>query len=240
MASIYANSCFTIIAADGFDANYGLPGISSPRHHDEITFEFGSDLSMVKRPQVGSFERKPFWHSRAWNFQERAVSPRTLVFTNNTVYWDCFSARWFENIKASPDLPDSLQPSYQHQGDAWTGKKTLLQGAWPSYILIIQPWPDLEQYFNLIDGFNGRNLTFETDALLAFTAIISAMSKSFPGGFHYGLPVFHVRYSASVDKSHAFEMPHWVSNLVLAGMDRTSFDVFALHWWTRAQNQIPS
>ncbi|QDS76565.1 hypothetical protein FKW77_006876 [Venturia effusa] len=193
MASIYANSCFTIIAADGSDANYGLPGITSPRRHNETTFRFDIDLSMVKRPEVESFKRKPFWHSRAWTFQERAVSPRTLIFTNNTVYWDCLSARWFENIKASPDLSAShqtLRHRQHHQGESRTENKPLLEGRWPSYSLKIQPWPDLEQYFHLVDGFNGRNLTFETDALLAFTAIISAMSKSFPGGFHYGLPVF--------------------------------------------------
>jgi hypothetical protein len=61
---------------------------------------------------------------------------------------------------------------------------------WPSYSLKVKPWPDLNQYFSLVHGYNARDLSFESDALNAFMAIISAISKSFSGGFHFGLPVF--------------------------------------------------
>jgi hypothetical protein len=112
MASIYANSHFTIIAADGSNADYGLQGISSPRRFKNRQLKFGVNVSMIVHPQVESFERKPCWHSSAWRFQERAVSLRTLVFTDNTVYWECRSARWYENIKSAPDFVKLLYQSH--------------------------------------------------------------------------------------------------------------------------------
>lgn len=52
MASIFANSYFTIIAADGPDANYGLLGVCitlSPRSHsfDQLYFDFSAEVKMM-------------------------------------------------------------------------------------------------------------------------------------------------------------------------------------------------
>jgi len=117
MASIYANSYFTIIAADGYDTNYGLPGVdsdSSPRSYEEISFEFTANFSMIQKPETESRD-EAFWHTRAWTFQERAVSPRNLVFTHNTVYWQCRTAIWFETLARS--LMESLQMNFHTVGN---------------------------------------------------------------------------------------------------------------------------
>jgi len=182
MASIYANSYFTIIAADGTDADYGLRGVASdtsPRTYEEPIFQFSKDFNMIMKPRL---ERKDeaFWHTRAWTFQERAVSPRNLVFTQDTVYWQCRKTIWHENVMAEPDgiAPSRFGYSHHH-----------LLGP-PCYALNTKAWPDIEQYFELVCGYNDRNLAFESDALRAFSAVTTAMTKSFPGGFHFGLPVF--------------------------------------------------
>jgi hypothetical protein len=182
MASIYANSDFTIIAADGYDANYGLRGVdshSSPRSY-KMSFEFTTNFKMIQKPKPESRDGA-FWHTRAWTFQERAVSPRNLVFTHNTVYWQCRTAIWFENIMAEPDGITSNESSYSVE-------LSLIRH--PSYALKVMPWPDIKQYFTLVHGYNDRELSFESDALRAFSAVTTTMSKSFPGGFHLGLPVF--------------------------------------------------
>jgi hypothetical protein len=184
MASIYANSYFTIIAADGYDANYGLPGVdsdSSPRSYEEILFEFTANFKMIQKPKTESPD-EAFWHTRAWTFQERAVSPRNLVFTHNTVYWQCRIAIWFENISAGLDEFASVK--------LFPLRRELSLIGHPSYALLVKPWPDIEQYFTLVSGYNNRDLSFESDALRAFSAVTTAMSKSFPGGFYLGLPVF--------------------------------------------------
>jgi hypothetical protein len=181
MASIYANCYFTIIAADGFDAEHGLLGVD-PRGSARIglvtSFHFAESVEMIRKPRKESIFYKPFWNTHGWTFQERAVSPRNLVFTNNTMYWECRSATWYENIRGEADSTSSQLST----NPASSG--------WPSYALKINPWPDLDQYFGLVGGYNARDLTFESDALNAFAAIITAMSKSFPGGFHFGIPMF--------------------------------------------------
>jgi hypothetical protein len=205
MASIYANSYFTIIAADGYDANYGLRGVdshSSPRSYEEMSFEFTTNFKMIQKPEPES--REAFWHTRAWTFQERAVSPRNLVFTHNTVYWQCRTAIWYENIRAeldgitSSDFPESMELSLIDH---------------PSYALKVKPWPDIGQYFTLVNGYNNRDLSFESDALRAFSAVTTAMSKSFPGGFHLGLPVFlfdvGILWSRSASSKRRSSFPSW-------------------------------
>lgn len=171
----------SIVAVDGDDAAYGLPGIHgdfSPRRYKQLFFNFSTNVKVVAAPEKEVFYRPPVWHTRAWTFQKRAVSPRNLIFSDNTVYWQFRDATWAENLAAEPDGVVSANP---------------LGGApsrWPAYALRNSPWPDIKQYFELVGGFSNRNLTFESDALNAFTAITTAMGSSFDSGFLFGIPEF--------------------------------------------------
>jgi hypothetical protein len=51
--------------------------------------------------------------------------------------------------------------------------------------------PNLFFWADLVQRFNTRSLTYESDTLNAFAGITSVVSKSFPGGFFYGLPVIY-------------------------------------------------
>lgn len=202
MAGIYAHSHFTIIAADGSDADYGLYGIdseSSPRSIVYEPFEFTANVKMMKTPGGESMFDKPFWHTRAWTFQERAISRRTLVFTENTVYWQCRNATWYEQLAAEPEGM-ALRVKWRNDG-------------WPSYSVTIDPWPTLERYFKLVEGYNHRNLTFESDAVHGFKAITTALTKSFPGGFYFGLPVFlfdlAMMWTGNSPLSRRNDFPSW-------------------------------
>jgi hypothetical protein len=206
MASIYANSHFTIIAVDGADADYGLPGVASdtsPREYKETLFRFTGNFNMIEKPGV---ERRDeaFWHTRAWTFQERALSLRNLVFVRNIVYWQCRHALWFENVSAEPDGITSEVPISSLEED--------LLGE-PYYALKTKPWPDITQYFELVGGYNDRNLAFESDALRAFSAVTTAMTKSFPSGFHFGLPMFlfdlEMLWSIRGRHSRRVSFPSW-------------------------------
>lgn len=179
MASIYANSYFTIIAVDGPDANYGLPGVCSrsprSRSFNPTFFDFSAEVRMMKEPRTESFLDQLAWHTRAWTFQERILSPRALVFTGDTVYWECRSEVWYESLAAEPN---GCRPSLRRNPRLST------------FAFNINPWPDIAQYFGLVYSYNTRSLTFESDAQNAFTAITTTMSSSFPGGFLFGIPTF--------------------------------------------------
>ena len=87
MVSIYINSYFTIVVAKGTDAENGLRGIggtSGPRSYDPY-YQF-EDLTFCIWEEI---EERSTWHTRAWTFQERAVSRRCMVFYQKTVKWEC-------------------------------------------------------------------------------------------------------------------------------------------------------
>jgi hypothetical protein len=99
MASIYNNAHFTIIAADGQDANHGLRGIGGQapnRISKQTYYQFSSKTRFLCETPCESFWDLPNWYTRAWTFQERAVSRKTFVFVNDTVYWQCRSNIWPE------------------------------------------------------------------------------------------------------------------------------------------------
>ncbi|KAF2665496.1 HET-domain-containing protein [Microthyrium microscopicum] len=175
MDAIYSQAYFTIIAANGRDAEHGLRGIpnsSSGTRDFEPIFRYGKqDYGCVTVPS----ERSSTWHSRGWTFQERALSRRSLVFYDQTVKWECLKGSFHEHlgsIHTAIDIPvDSHDESARHRVSA-------------------QLWPDMQQYRNYCNSYSKRQLTKQEDAERAFGAIITTCSSSFPGGILYGLPEF--------------------------------------------------
>jgi hypothetical protein len=177
MGSIYANSYFTIIAADGKDANYGIHGLrgrSAPRSYKQDILQFALSCSMIPAPGKENQFNKKDWHKRGWTYQERALSNRRIVFFEGTVFWECRKSVWREELASDPDLGPLTSAHY----------KTADVG----YRVDLRRWPDLHHYCKLVLAYNQRLLTFPADGLDAFSAIINAMSRSFQGGFLYGVP----------------------------------------------------
>jgi hypothetical protein len=179
MGSIYANSYFTIIAADGPDANYGLRGVggtSLPRSHELDILHFTPSCSMIPEPRKETQFNKKDWHKRGWTYQERALSNRRIVFFGGTAFWECRRSGWREELVGNPDVR-FMANTRDERRDV-------------GYWVVMRRWPDLNHYCNLVLAYNQRLLTFPADGLDAFSAIINTMSRSFPGGFLYGVPEF--------------------------------------------------
>lgn len=179
MASIYSQSYFTIIAADGSDPEFGLCGTgtnSGPRafqkelNSDVLAFE---DLEFLDSGCAS--ESNQAWHSRAWTFQERVVSRRCLVFNRGMVKLECQSGYFHEKLglfvsnRGARKLPKT-------------------------------PWPSRNLYNGLAKQYASRELTKPSDALKAFSAITDSLAPSFPGGFVWGLPVFYL--DSALDWTH--------------------------------------
>lgn len=99
MDSIYANAYCTIVAADGKDANSGLPGVgfgSQPRNFRQRFVRF---TKSTLQSDTSMFESWKGPHAtRAWTFQEMYLSRRCIIFSKNTVYWNCQQSFWKEDI----------------------------------------------------------------------------------------------------------------------------------------------
>lgn len=169
MDIIYANAYLTVCACDGDDANDGLRGISQthlPRciqqdilHFDKANLDRGWAINIQSRSAHGT---------RAWTFQEEALSPRVLKFTPCGLEGSCFIEEFSEQLKSRDKTPC-------HMGG------TRLTPA-------LQNWPCVKSWDNFLGGYLDRRLRHEMDRLKAFTGLLNALGRSTLGGFHYGLP----------------------------------------------------
>jgi hypothetical protein len=103
MDIIYASAYFTIVAADGTNAEHGIHGVSLPRRSkyptdvDNIWWEFGIH-------SVRSWLEKSIWARRAWTLQEATMSRRLLVFTTELCCLICPKKTYREDDNPEPPL----------------------------------------------------------------------------------------------------------------------------------------
>lgn len=186
MAWVYAKASLTIVAAQGTDADFGLPGIGeqhiAAREEHILPFYSGPMLKgSFWLHRTDQLHRTP-WAKRGWTLQENAFSRRLLIM-DGIITWRCSSATWIEGlespaerqrIEAAP-LDDTTEPKKSHSETKLT----------------VPDWPSLIDFGRIVKDFNTRTLSFDSDTLNAFAGTLKAMSPSFPSGFYAGLPEFY-------------------------------------------------
>lgn len=171
MASIFANACVTIVAAQGIDAQSGLRGVRSVSHARDLPpriFKFGHQSIVHRRWNPYAVTK---WEQRGWTFQEDLFSACKIIFQNETVRWECTSATWHEDIEELRDAGGSSDWGTKHRK------------------IFSVSWPDLARYGRLVESFAGRMFTFPEDVLAAFAGVTNTLTHTFAGGFLYDLPV---------------------------------------------------
>jgi hypothetical protein len=182
MDMIYHDAELTIVAAAGDDQNYGLPGVNSRLRRVQRTLRFGNYtiLDSMSDPHYDIHASR--WFKRAWTFQEGLLSRRSLVFTDNQVYYECSGMNCFESIRhnvGSFHIPDKSEfESYM--------RKSLL-GTNLDYI---NPHTSFMQVHSLLRQFTARNLTFDGDSLNAFLGVLRYFGRQECQVRHlWGVPV---------------------------------------------------
>lgn len=171
MGAIYANAIVTIIATDG-DSQDGLPGIegvSNPRRgriHQRV-FSLGDEQIIVRRPWTLSASYEKPYHTRGWTYQEERMAQRKIIFHNHQLHWECQCAVCHEEIVPGARTDEWIEPFLK---------------------AIVNGFPSLNALDGLIYNYNQRKLRYDEDALPAISGVLSVMSRSFTGGFLYGIP----------------------------------------------------
>ncbi|KAL2671396.1 hypothetical protein Neosp_013982 [[Neocosmospora] mangrovei] len=88
MHLIYQNALFTIVAAAGTRAWYGLPGVWM-RYRQEQTHAEINGLLLVSAVEPFPPTSQCKWNTRGWTYQEGLFSPRQLIFTPHQVLFHC-------------------------------------------------------------------------------------------------------------------------------------------------------
>lgn len=183
MASIYASAEFTIAAAGGPDANYGIRGIGGP----SVPRAPPEPVSHHAYMHSGSYPWDSTWASRGWCFQESLFSRRLLIF-DDRMSWICGRCEWREG---------HIPSQRGYAADVLLDEETGLSlerphlGVPMGMMSLIPRFPSLGRWGMLIQNFSSRSLTFENDIERAFAGATEIMSSAFPGGMMHGLPVFY-------------------------------------------------
>jgi len=187
MHLIYNSASFTIVAADGIDASYGLrglEGLTAARNHPQKLIPLiGSERMAIHHPSshYENSHDQGAYQTRAWTFQEYNFSLRRLVFHMDAVEWHC------DHIHTREDLIEKVPEPVDNDDDDVRPLSSPFSTV-PQKLATELPTPFL--LANLVNAFNVRNLSFPEDAFPAFAGIQSLLEQFYQPGFLYGLPEF--------------------------------------------------
>jgi hypothetical protein len=202
MAWIYECAEFTIVAAAGSDATYGLPGVCSVRREfmqPEIHVSPGLTLiSSMGDPRIAI--KESVWSTRGWTYQESVLSNRRLVFTDEQVYFECRGMAVWESIELPLDLyhneSASMMDSYVRSGvfrGSGEPQFSSPSSVWGFGNELSNPDPVYESALRIdehIYAFSQRVLTYDGDSLLAFSGVVESLASGEGLRMILGIPVW--------------------------------------------------
>lgn len=164
MDQIYSLAALTICASGSPDPHHGLCGMHDmPRTFGQGHAKVGNIDIFVRLPSEWEWRSQAWW-KRAWTYQELRLSPRALLFgpwettlLDRKPYKTKFEDPW--------KLPQSGEFSMRDSGKG----------------------SPIDQYFNVVTSFNGRDLSSNTDIFNAFLGVFRHIFGSLDE-FLYGLP----------------------------------------------------
>lgn len=170
MNFVYQHAIVTIVSASGLDCNAGLPGLHRLPKADYESSKFSQEML------------ESVWMTRAWTLQESVLSRRRLIFTRNDIFFHCSSAVWKTVDNPQPsNSPTDPEVDLGHASELSIGYLGI-QGS-PEQIFHLT-------YKVLVKAFVGRNLTKDSDSLMAFSGIMAVLEPNI-GKFLYGLPIHY-------------------------------------------------
>ncbi|KAI0780299.1 heterokaryon incompatibility protein-domain-containing protein [Fomes fomentarius] len=242
MAKIYRSAFVAFVAAAGKDSDAGLPGVRPgtrtyvqqevvvvpPTHQKEGL----SLLTTVKSqpPAWDEFYSRGFedidfsvWNSRAWTMQERALSRRSLIFTDEQVLWSCHFAFFCE--ESIFEVPRTKfrhfnRTTHQLVLQPNTGRRPQVGDAF---------W---DRYAALVDNYTRRSLTEPGDVHDAFSAVINELESVSGELFLWGLPRSRFELSLSWDTFHGLQRRYHKSKLPMTSLaTRVTFPSWSWMGW---------
>jgi hypothetical protein len=200
MGSIYRLSELTIAALYARDGSQGCFSTRNPLQHStcqvqvtdkEWYIEAPTDTWQHYSPTKHFDGELPALHTRGWVVQERAMTPRTLFFGENMIYWECIECiaselnPIFENVREVATKNASKGIYSQHRGGSklnedkaisraiasWGGLKTVV-GHLSEPRINRGPFWRWQPFWNrIVEEYTECSLTFARDKWPAISAL---------------------------------------------------------------------
>jgi len=159
MGLIYSCAELTIVSAAGSDSSAGLPGLRTGSRATRSHIESlpGLQIITAHQPFLPCISNTT-WESRGWTFQEKALSQRLLIFTQDQVFYLCNNTNWSEDtVLENPDTGIDLEMAQD---------TTMAQFGKPAADLRV-----FKAYENFAKNYASRSLTVSSDVPNAFRGI---------------------------------------------------------------------
>jgi hypothetical protein len=175
MDQIYGSAVLTIIAANGDHGDSGLSGIRRrSRAVDQIAEQVGPSLTLaVEMPHTIDVITKAPWNNRGWTYQERLLSKRLLIFTDETIFSQCKSVLAGEDLVLADKNESKISwPGLELSLDCTTSTESA------QYIDQFRMQGDelfddscFGEYTAVVEEYSKRHLTLDSDMLAAFSGL---------------------------------------------------------------------
>ena len=181
MHKVYGGASFTIVAGSATTSWGGLPGVSGCRSSPQAILELDGVIFATCQTPPQNFMKYAKWEQRGWTLQEKILSNRLLVFTEDQIFWLCNRAHWCEDCCFEAKSSTYVWPQRltTHLDDA--PKK-------PNLHEMVDPWDSLLAYKTLVSEYSSRNLTNSSDAISAFVGVLNSFHFVQKHSHHFGLP----------------------------------------------------
>ncbi len=227
MGSAFHQALVTLVAMEGDDSTYGLPGISRARDPFEYQklFRFDEEFGLSNAlPSLESHLRRCKWTTRGWTYQEQIASSLLLYFSNAGCY---IESAWKE-----------VPPKTRQEGHPII-----------SEYLADYEQPELVQGLEILRDYSRKNFTKSTDILHALSGLLTAMygDRTYFGmlldDFDDNLLWFPANDEFSLRQcSDTDYFPSWSWTSAVGGINFWSKSVptFSIAYWARPVIRIGS
>ncbi|KAH7064365.1 heterokaryon incompatibility protein-domain-containing protein [Paraphoma chrysanthemicola] len=181
MGVIYRQSVLCIQALCGVDSTYGLPGVAPGTRAVQ---QFATRLAcsrgnLLLSNQLPTADKDATWATRAWTLQEKILSQRMLLITDDSVTWWC----WHTETLEDENCRHQLWP----KGTAHT-EMTFFTTEHDLVISKIPKGCNFDIYAFTIFDYTQRNVKFQEDAERACQGVLDVFSRSHRANCVFGLP----------------------------------------------------
>jgi hypothetical protein len=184
MGTVYAEAVLVLVILEG-NADTGIAGIGHDREVEgTINLPTRSLIKSTYRITGKETFHDKTWTTRGWTFQEGLFASKMLSI-DKYASWHCPCANWLEEVSRPLEI--------RHKTDFETTSTAETKQTVSSTFLDFPRVPlymSLAAYARLIQSYNTRSLTMDTDALNAVAGVTGRLLTLFPDGFLQGIPQF--------------------------------------------------